>query len=375
MAGAAADRELMPPAAATVSFSVAKRSDEAELRAFLRDHPTPGAVSLSFEREPDYFRGEGVAGADDVNIVARREGRIVCMGRCTRRELYIEGRRRCVGYLSALRLAPGTPGGPGVLRAGYRFFAEMEAARPADFYFTSVATTNLRARRVLESGRIGLPVYRPLRELVTVASPVRRNARRTSDADEVVSESELASCLDASARMHDLAMTWDERMWAQLREHGLESGDFVAVRRDGRLVAVAGLWKQSAWRQTVVRGYTGPLTWARPLVSAGLSLGGWPRLPTPGEILNQACVHPLACCDGDPRVLAELWEKLERSATARGIDWLVTALPRSAPEWRVIGKSFAARRYATQLYEVILPGFQPRCSPRRDFIRPEVGLL
>ena len=186
MAGAAVTRELNARAGETrersdaqavnmgVEFAVATRADEAELRALLRTTPMAGAVSLRFEREPDYFAGEGAAGGRDVTILARRGGRVVCMGRCSRRAVYVNGRRCEAGYLGELRLAPGTRGGLAVLRAGYAFSARLEAERPAEFYFTSVAVSNERARGVLESGRLGLPKYEALAELVTVAWPVRR---------------------------------------------------------------------------------------------------------------------------------------------------------------------------------------------------------
>jgi hypothetical protein len=202
MAGLLARGEL---SAARPSFAVAGRADEADLRALLRATPTTGRVSLAFTREPDYFAGAGAGGATDTTVLARWDGRAVCMGRCSRRALYLGGELRDMGYLSELRLAPGTPRGIGVLREGFAFFAAGEAAHPAECYFTSVATTNRRARTVLESGRLGLPAYVPWADLRTLAWPVTSAAAGRTGTEALPPTGELTQFLDREARRHDLS--------------------------------------------------------------------------------------------------------------------------------------------------------------------------
>ncbi len=360
---------------ADVTFSVAESSDDAELRAFLRAHPTPGNVSLRFEREPNYFAGENVAGSRDTTIVARRDGRLVCMGRCSRRELYLDDQRCDIGYLGELRLAPDTPRGLAVLREGYAFFAALESADPAALYFTSVAQTNTRARAVLESGRLGLPRYEPLAELVTLACPVRRTSRWATAA-KCASEAELTDFLEINARAHSLAMPWSPETWRTLKPHGLHLEDFVVIRSHGRIVAAGALWDQSAWRQTIVHDYTGALRALRPLLNPLFALGGWSRLPAPGECLRQACVHPLAVAPDAPDAALELLLALEQRAASRGIEWLVVAAEKNEPILTRISRRLGVRSYATQLYAVHLNATEPRTrfQNARTF-RPEVGLL
>ena len=151
MAGPAADREL------STRFAVATEADDAAIRRLLRDNPMRGAVSVTFEREPDYFRGANIAGGEDQTIVAFDDGRLVCMGRCTRRECWVNGAARRAGYLGELRLDASARGRFGILRDGYRFFHESQRDAPASLYFTSIAADNARARRLLETGARGLP--------------------------------------------------------------------------------------------------------------------------------------------------------------------------------------------------------------------------
>src|SRR5687768_4311495 len=153
MAGTAADREL------GTHFAVARRADETAIRRLLRENPMRGAVSVGFQREPDYFRGTDLAGAEDQTIVAFSEERLVCMGRCTTRECWVNGAVRRVRYLAELRLDAAARGRFGILRDGYGFFHMLQRDEPLDLYFTSIAADNDRARRLLENGARGLPPY------------------------------------------------------------------------------------------------------------------------------------------------------------------------------------------------------------------------
>ena len=43
-----------------ISVELATSADDADLRRMLRENPMPGAISVSFEREPNYFIGTKV---------------------------------------------------------------------------------------------------------------------------------------------------------------------------------------------------------------------------------------------------------------------------------------------------------------------------
>ena len=99
MAGAIADRELSRRRA-QICFSEATPAHDAAIRRLLRENPMRGAISLSFEREPDYFRGANIGGGDDQTIVAFSNSRLVCMGRCSQRICWVNGQKVRTGYLA-----------------------------------------------------------------------------------------------------------------------------------------------------------------------------------------------------------------------------------------------------------------------------------
>ncbi|MEO6444281.1 MAG: hypothetical protein ABIZ91_19380, partial [Gemmatimonadaceae bacterium] len=217
MARAAADRQLAPAASRTRDgIAVARRDDDADLRALLRRVETPGSVGVAFTREPDYFRGEGLAGALDQTVVFRTEGALSGMARLSIQSLHRNGLPQSIGYLGELRLAPEAPRRPRILRDGFELLRSAVVEHGVSGCYTSIAADNARARSVLEHGRrLGLPSYLPLAELVTLLVPVGRSGRaeRREPRGASVDRDELTSFLSRHARAAQLAPTWDAARW------------------------------------------------------------------------------------------------------------------------------------------------------------------
>ncbi len=238
MAGAALDGELTTPAVVAhkgVRFALVTPADDAAIRRLLRDSPMRGAVSVAFEREPDYFAGEGLASATDKTLLAFLGERLVSMGRCSTRAAFLNGEPRRVGYLAELRLDATVGGRFDILRQGYRVLRELEAAAPADFYFTSIASDNDRARQLLERGLPGLPRYDFLAEFVTLLIPVAKSDRESRVSLEPATPGELADFFNAAARHYQLPAPGATLAHAFLSPFAVEPGvgaplpDFVAA--------------------------------------------------------------------------------------------------------------------------------------------------
>lgn len=372
MAGSIALGELSeaPPA----GLSLAQPADDAALRALLRRSVLPGPVRVAFTREPDYFAGEGLAGAADTTLVSRRNGRIVGIGRCSVNTLMLDGEAARVGYLAELRVIPGTPGAPRMLREGYDYL-ETHVAPSLDACFTSIGADNARARRVLERGpRFGLPAYRRLCDLVTLVAPVRAPHRGAGDGAAPVDGEALRAFLHAQAARTHLGLAWTPAQWDALGTRGVGRGSFALVRRDRKTVAAAAIWDQRAFRQVVVDGYGGTLRHTRPVVNAFLAMRGHPTLPQPGTALAQGML--LGASVADPSDWPSLWAAVTRQAAGMGLQWLVLSRDARDAELDILRRTTGAREYRTTLYEVRWRTMSPRdpWSEARLF-RPEASLL
>src|SRR5688572_11943054 len=133
MVGTPVDGQLIASGARTrrgVRFALATPADDAAIRRLLRDNPMPGPISLTLEREPEYFSGANIGGARDQVIVAFDDDRLVCMGRCSMRDSWVNGQLRRVGYLAELRLDARVHGRVDLVRDGYHFFHRLQETDP-----------------------------------------------------------------------------------------------------------------------------------------------------------------------------------------------------------------------------------------------------
>lgn len=339
-----------------VRYAIASAEDEAGIRRLLRENPMAGAVSLTFQREPDYFRGANLAGGRDRTIVAYEKERPVCLGRATERDCWVDGQSRLVTYLGELRLDRLARRRFQIIRDGYRFFQEHHSGTPC---FTSIASDNARARRILESGAGGLPAYEFLAELSTLLVELPRRPRSTRLRAVPVTASTLPRAmqwLNRHGQGHQLATVWTEERLRNLGSVGLPLSRMSIVLSGEEPIGCAALWDQRGFRQTVVQGYSGPLGVVHPLVSFCRRAVGRPVLPPPGSVLNQAFLCPWAPADQSSERLDELVEALVPLALRAGFDWLTLALPTSDPRIASIRRRWSTRVWSSRLYRVGVGG-------------------
>jgi len=382
MARAVPERELMPGLGG-VRFDVAQKADDADIRRLLRENPMQGRIALSLERDPDYFKDACLPGETKLTIVAREKGRLVCVGACATRQRFVNGAVRRVGYLQGLRLDSTCAGRFDIVKRGYRFFQELQASAPADMYFTSIATDNLRARQLLEAGLSGMPCYEFLGEFVTLVLPVGRwSSNRSNDSaspDSVAPApplEELADYLNENNAAYQFAPCSGADELAALECLGLTLKDFHFVRRGGRIKGCAALWDQRAFKQWVIRGYRPGLRRARPLLNLAARLYGGLQLPPVGTTLAQALVSHVAGDADDTDSLVEAIDQLGIAAMRGKIKFLALGFAANDPRLAVARRKFPCREYRSRLYAVRweeMGGSAADLDPR--VLQPELALL
>src|SRR4051812_8884029 len=109
-------------------FELAGAGDDADLRHLMARTPVPGAVSVSFRREPSFFAGGPVDGPFRQVLAAGDcgAGRLVGCGTRSARLRYVAGRPEPVGYLSNLRFLA-EHRNRGLVARGYAFFRGLHA--------------------------------------------------------------------------------------------------------------------------------------------------------------------------------------------------------------------------------------------------------
>jgi hypothetical protein len=289
----------------------------------------------------------------------------------------VNGQPRRVGYLGGLRLDSRATGRFDILRRGYEFFRELQADRPADFYFTSIAADNFPARKFLERGLPGMPAYEFIGEFVTVLLPMESWTSVHSEPESnALNFSELFDCLDKYGRDYQFAPRWSLGELSALQSINLKADDFQVMRNSGRISACAALWDQRAFKQTVIRGYSPWLAMARPAVNFAARIIAKPRLPAVGSVLAHAFVSHLAVEPENPDALIALVAKLGMFAAERAIEFLTLGFAVNDPRLTLLRRKFNCREYHSRIYVVRWPKLGGSASELDGrCLGPEVALL
>jgi len=322
-----------------LQIELAKPEDDAAIRRLLATNAVPGRVTVTYEREPNYFAGSATMGQTCQSIVARAGDGIVGVACRATRPMFVNGRDVRLGYLGQLRVDARFRGRWLVSR-GFRFLKRLHDDDPVPAYLLSLIEENREAMGVLiERRRPGFPIFHNVGRLFTLAlalgQPSRTKVERSAHCEiEPAGRDELPAIVAflrrrGEARQFYPAYSEDDfRGQATL---GFRPEDFFVARRKGTLAGVIGLWNQSSFKQTVARGYAGWLRWARPAYNLAAHLSARPELPSPGEKILSAYAS-FVCVDGeDADVFRALLRRVCDAASERGYSYLMAGFDERDP--------------------------------------------
>jgi hypothetical protein len=300
---------------------IASPHDDEGVRRLVRSQTMPGRVRMAFCREPNFAIGCAVTGDEYQILVARASdggeiGEIVGVTCRSTRVVFMNGRQQRIGYLGQLRIDERYRG-RWLLSRGFAMLERLHRSDPLPAYLMSIVEGNDEARTLLvDKRRRSFPHFRDVARYVTLAIRVRRlKAPLASDVELAPASSdqldELAAFLQLHGARRQLCSVWTPERLLALGAYGLPLGDIRVARRRGAIAGVLALWDQSAYKQSVIRGYSG---WLRPIA---------PMLPRPGTQLRHAYAA-LACVANDDRaVYASLLRNVYNLASARGIEHIL----------------------------------------------------
>lgn len=341
-------------------FELASEHDDPRLRRLLRENPMQGSISLSFEREPNYFNASAIEGPFHQTIIARERdsGSVIAFGNRSIRPLFVNRKVQEIGYMSQLRIHPKYGKGLYLARGlaqGFKLYHELHMDGRAPFYLMSVIEDNLPARRLLTSGLPDYPHAQEYTRMFTYAIyPARRkrslsvprSLRLVQGSDRYANG--IVECLNRNNLHKQFAPYWtcDTLFMANL-----SPSDFFLALDGECVVGCIACWDQTAFKQTVVRGYSGGMARWRKLLNAFSFFGGWPHLPEPNTSLSHAYASHLAIDNDDPAVFAALLRTLYAHTLECGYSYFMIGLAELNP-LRSVVEAYRPFTYISQLYLV-----------------------
>lgn len=301
-------------------FSLAGPQDDAALRRRMAEDWLPGHIGVSFRREPSYFAACRVQG-DEVQVIKcvdTQHERIAGLASRALRRLWINGRPQRAGYLADLRAHPDYRNGT-LLGRGYRYLRQLHAADPVPLYYTMILDGNAHARRILTSGRAGLPRYRHLGRFLTPAvhldlprPSIRLPGMRltTARAEQVP---DILRFIQSRYRQRQFAPAWTDTDLDGAGYPGLRPEDIYLAMRGTRIVGTLAAWDQRAFRQTHVERYSPLLRGLRPFYNGLARITPLRPLPREGQAVPHFYLAAIAIEDDDPRIFRALLRHLYRA--------------------------------------------------------------
>lgn len=326
-------------------YELAGPTDDAALREMLRELPVPGAIEVTYRREPDYFLGCASHGSFCQVVVARHQDRVAALACRAARRRFVDGRPQTVGYLGQLRVLPRYRS-LSVLVDGFRYFRELHGDGRTGFYLTTIIEGNHRAEQLLvHKSRPSLPLYRPWGRLYTLALFSRRQTRwadgvRSAQATEAT---QLAKFLNRHGSSRQFSLAWQSE---DFDGHlGPRPQDFLILEGEHGWQGVVAVWDQSC-KQTVVESYPRSWGWSRSLVNGVL---GGQTLPPTGQELPMAYLTGLSLCD--PNAFKPLISSALARARQLGKGFLMLGLHEDDPLLQQ-ARSFLHLPYISRIYTV-----------------------
>jgi hypothetical protein len=340
-------------------FELAGPDDDPAIRRLLANNSVPGRVSVTYEREPDYFLGCSTMGRSCQVLVARHQpsGQVVGVATRTIRPLFVNGQVEEVGYIGQLRVDRQFQG-RWLVSSGFRFLHRLHEDGRVKGYITTIIEGNAQAQGILiRRARRHFPVYREVDRLCTLAIILRKPKPALPTTCEVgpATTAELGAIVaflrQQGAQKQFFPVYRLEDFDDSRATRGFRINDFVVARHDGQVVGVVGLWDQSSYKQTVVHAYHNWLYWLRPVYNVGLRIGGARPLPPPGRPIDYAYASFICVANNDPGLFRVLLRQVYNLAAARGYPYLMLGLSERDPLLRV-ARQYAHIPYHSRLYTV-----------------------
>lgn len=315
-------------------FSLAGEKDDPDLRKLLASSLMEGRITVTFEREPEYFLGCSTMGHSGKVLIAREEksGELAMTAATAVRDLFVNGEVRPVGYLGQLRVAPAYQGLMLPSR-GMTFLQLQHADTEADMWLAAIADQNGTARTVfVDHPRNSFPRLRRAAGIKTLGIILKKKKGKKSTGYSIERGSrknleEIVAFLNSWGRNKQFFPAYSEDDFLQnTLTRSFSLFDFILLRKGGTIVGTAGLWDQSDYKQTVIQGYHGALHILKPVYNLFTPLLGTPPLPDRGEKLNSAYASFICLQNNNPSIFRILLEELCILTRERGFHFLMLGL-------------------------------------------------
>jgi hypothetical protein len=306
-------------------LQIAESETDQELLDFYNNQSMQGDISLSLNRDPSFFASVEVEGSDGKVMIARAstDHRVTALGHICAKPCYVNAHPQPspVGYLSSLRIEE-------KLRGSFLFIKCFQYLKKvhgqfnfSPYYLTTIMEDNEKAKKILESGRAGLPKYNdfgPIHSyLLKVghyqwlhSSDKKLEVRKakSSDIDSIIGF--LNETGKEQRQFFPYYSKEDLTKPSRLLKGFQFDRDLYLCFVDNTLVGTLGVWDQSHFRRWYVKAYSARFQILKPFYNLYAYITGKPRLPQRGHAFHYSFLNLMCIKNDDPQILKSLLQKI-----------------------------------------------------------------
>ena len=343
-----------------------------DLCALMRDVAMPGAITLIFGRQPDFFHGLDVQGKFNQVGVSYAGTQLAGMGCRSVKPMYIQGKEVDFGYLHALRRSRAASGG--VTAAIFRLLREVHEDQRAPGYLTTVIAGNDAAMRAMVQSRNPLmPHFFDLGTYHVHAIFLNRRRRPhhfasgvrivRGDAARLL---QIVEFLQKQGARRQFFPHYTAEDFTAAFTRGFAPEDFYLAFKKDTLVGVIGVWDQSSYKQHQIAAYSGVLK-ARKVINFGLKGLGYPGLPEVGQKLSNVSLSFVSIEGDEPALYHQLIDAIYQDYKTRDYSLIFAGFHARDP------LRFAVQKYRSVVYnsQLFLTCWDDGLSFCRPILRDE----
>lgn len=340
------------------SFELATEKDDADLRRLLATNAMPGRITVTFEREPNYFLGCGTMGRFWQVLIGRHQpgdeiAAVLCRATQPR---FVNGQVEEIGYLGQLRVDK-KHRGQWVLLHGLGALRTLHADGRTPAYLSAISDENATARGILvDHPRREFPIHHEVARIYTMGIILRKPwlplPRRPSVEVERGSPAqigEIVAFLQQHGSKRQFFPAYEEADFDGDTTRGFRVQDFLVARHRTQILGVLGLWDQSTYKQSVVQSYADSLRRLRPFYNLAARAVGVQPLPGTGQHIRSAYASFICVANDDLDAFGALLQQVYRLAADRGLAYLMIGLVERDP-LLAIARKYPHIAYHSRLY-------------------------
>lgn len=319
----------------------AQASDSDALIALIAATPQLGAITINFERTPDFFMATKIVTQSlDVWVAVERDSeRVAAIFSIGHRDVYVNGERQQVRYGNDLRIHPD-------FQSGRTLFNLLKCYRQVmgrDWMQTVILSDNEASLNSMGSGRSITPTYYDFGEMTThmlyLTKPRPHSAHpftiRKANHNDI---ERMQKFFEQQAKTKQFYPHYDFIKLLNGDEYyrGLVISNYYLMFKNNDLVAMAGIWDQSSFKQTRFVAYSKLMSVARLFNNAYSKLFGGMMLPKAGNKLSYVSLHSLLVVNDDEKLFSRLLQHIYNDCLTQNYQALVCGLPAQDGRQRIL---------------------------------------